>query len=92
MNKVEQIRRRFSPGARIRCLENTYIPSHRGETFRVTASGRSKAEAVSEKDGSPYRVTLPTRVRDVLAVYPDRVSFLIDEEGNYSRWEFLPGD
>ena len=89
MNKVKQVKALFRAGNRVECLDNTYIPSRRGERFRITQTGHSGSDAISERDGAPYRMIMPTRVRDVLSVSDSRASFLIDEEGNYCTWKVI---
>jgi hypothetical protein len=81
-NKVEKVRALFRAGQLVECVENTYIPKHNGTRRRVVKVGKTVVDGEQvdgEKAGQPFRMTLPSRVRDVLAVDDRQATYLIDE-------------
>jgi hypothetical protein len=101
LNKVEQVRSLLSEGTVLECVENTYIPKLNGTRRKLTRVGKAVAEGVSLDaacEGKLFRMYLPTRVCDVLAVSDDEFTYLLDEsverlcaEGSrVGPWEELP--
>lgn len=73
-SKLDQLRALFPVGAVLECVENTYIQGRHGDGLQtITRAGKSFCDC--EKDGKPYRMTLPTRVRDVVAVDADTATY-----------------
>lgn len=71
-------------GERVTCVENTYIPSRNGLILRLNRVGKSVADATAvntrgsvEAGYSGYRINLPTRVRDVVALNDHTVTYKI---------------
>lgn len=82
MNKVEQVRALFREDEIVECVKNTYIPANDGTRRRITKVGKSFADGeVIEGDnaGKPFYMSLPTRVRDVIAVDEREATYLLDE-------------
>jgi hypothetical protein len=81
-NKVEQVRALFHVGELVECVQNTYIPKHNGTRRRVVKVGKTVVageQVDGAKAGQPFRMTLPTRVRDVVAVDDRQATYLLDE-------------
>jgi hypothetical protein len=82
MNKVEQVRALFREGEVVECVKNTYIPANDGTRRRVTKVGRSFADCEvigGDKAGEFFYMSLPTRVRDVIAVDEREATYLLGE-------------
>jgi hypothetical protein len=82
MNKVEQVRALFREGGVVECVKNTYIPANDGTRRRITKVGKTFARCQvigGERAGEPFYMSLPTRVRDVIAIDERETTFLLDE-------------
>jgi hypothetical protein len=87
-NKVEQVRALFTPGTVLECVENTWIPAQDGSRRRVERLGREFADVEllgEEGRPGPYRMIVPHRVRDVLAVDGSEAIYLLGEEPEEMR-------
>lgn len=89
MNKVEQVRALFREGEVIECVKNTLIPARDGSRRLVRTVGRSFADVeIVDSEGAggkPYRMVVPTRVRDVLAVDEHEATYHLDESSERLR-------
>jgi len=81
MKTIERVRALLPVGATIVCVENTYIPRHNGTTRRLTAGGVGwrECEILTGQDAGKrgFRMNLPTRARDVLAIGDRSVTYRI---------------
>lgn len=71
-------------GELVTCVENTYIPSRKGLILCLDRVGKSVADATAVNTRGSinagergYRVNLPTRVRDVVALNDHTVTYKI---------------
>lgn len=94
-------RDRLTTGTRLRCIENTYIPHRAGLEAIVTKPGKStvRLQATTStgniEAGGTCWMSPPTRVRDVLAMTEDAITYLIDPatRGDHkATWRILPAE
>jgi len=76
MSKVDKVRRLFEPGTLVVCVENTYRPQAAGTQRLITHA--TKAACSFEHDGRRMWMDLPTRVRDIVALDGNTVTYLLD--------------
>ena len=85
MRTLDQVRALFEDGAVVECVENTYRPELNGTRRRIDKLGKSYADC-TPLDGPDagkscgFRMALPTRARDVLAVSADAVTFRLGRD------------
>lgn len=89
MSKVDQVRALFREGEQIECVKNTYISAQDGSRRLIRRVGRSFADVEllgpEGPDGKPYRMVVPTRVRDVLAVDEREATYYLEESSERLR-------
>jgi hypothetical protein len=87
-NKVDEVRALFREGELVECVENTYIPARNGTRRRILKVRKSVVDGEvvdGERAGQPFRITLPTRVRDVVAVDDQQATYRLDESSERLR-------
>lgn len=83
MNAVDQTRELLAGAAVIECTENTYIPNRAGLRLSLSKVGKTVADGeqlTGERAGEPFRLELPLRVKDIVAVSDDAVTYLLDQK------------
>jgi len=81
-NRVDQVRALFTEGAVIECVENTYIPRNNGARRLVRKVGKSFADGEvlsGHQSGGLFRMTIPSRVCDVISVDAEQATYRLDE-------------
>lgn len=78
MSALDQVRKLFPTGAVVECVENTYIPQRAGSVVTITRGGKTVCDA--RMGGKPFRMSLPTRVRDVVHVTENTATWLLGDQ------------
>lgn len=80
MNLVQQAQQFYAQSRELECVENTYIPRQNGHRRIVGRVG--KTSYACTVDGKAFRGTIPTRVRDVVAISDDEITHKIGRDGH----------
>lgn len=85
---IAAFRDRLTAGARVKCLENTYIPERAGLVATVATPGKTSIRL--DAAGATSWMNFPARVRDVVALTRNTITYRIEHRGeNTCTWEIL---